>query len=68
MIEVYRHHHKLHFNSYFMPKMNITCFKYCLYLVFLFQVPYIITASYHGQIKKNIRSIQISVRLYCGSI
>ena len=34
-----------------MSKMNITCFKCCLYMCFyyLFLVPYIITASGHGQ-------------------
>ena len=49
MIDVDRHHLKVHFNSYVMPKMNITCFNSCLYQVFLFQVPYIITASCHRQ-------------------
>ena len=49
MREVNRHHLKVHFNSYFFPKINIAYFNCCLYLIFLFQVPSIITASCHGQ-------------------
>ena len=39
MIEVNSHHHKVHFNSYFMPGINITClsilgstYNYCFML------------------------------------
>ena len=48
MTEVNRDPHNVHFDFNFMSKMNMTSFNCCLYLVFLFLISYIITASCHG--------------------